>query len=61
MKLSRLSKVKFKIVYYTFEEGRVKPALNVLMEKLNKGKDNIISEEIVALGNNQELVFNLCF
>ena len=50
----------FDIKYNTFEEGRIKPALNVNMELHDEGNDahNIISEMIVGPGINQEIVFN---
>ncbi len=60
LRLSKSLKAKFEMVYNTFEEGRIKPALNVRMESVNKEKeiDNVISEVIVGPGDNQELIFN---
>ena len=50
----------FDIRYNAFEEGRIKPALNVQMELHNERRiaNNIISDIIVGPGVNQELVFN---
>lgn len=50
----------FDIRYNAFEEGRIKPALNVQMELNNEEElvANIISDIIVGPGANQELVFN---